>query len=379
MTTGPEALIDRIVLIVSDLDQAEDDYVRTLGCSVEGRDDVEPALARVLRIPGAHGRRSRLRLGRERIELLEFTGWLGRSYPPDSTSTDLWFQHVAIVVTDMTDAHRQIMADRRFRPISRRGPVQLPESSGGVTAFKFRDYDGHPLELLALPEEGVSQEWPDADGPFAGLDHTAIAVTDTMRGTEFFSSVFGFSVGSCTENRGPEQADLDAVDDVQVSVTRVAPDQPVPRLELLHYHVGTRRPIPVDVASNDIAATHSVVQVASLDATAEALRRRGTPLGDNDPTILDGGIRAVRISGPDGHLFLVEERAAATLSVPSRPFLNSAPSRCRVRFCGRTRCGVSMAKLRWLWPTFRGGVSRRAGRACAGDRVWPARTLSAIL
>ena len=35
MTTMPDAVIDRITLIVSDLDRAEDDYVSTFGCRVE--------------------------------------------------------------------------------------------------------------------------------------------------------------------------------------------------------------------------------------------------------------------------------------------------------------------------------------------------------
>ena len=177
MTTRPDVVIDRITLVVSDLDEAEDDYVKTFGCSVESRADIEPALTGVLCIRPTRGRRSLLRLGRERIELLEFTDLAGRPYPPDSTSTDLWFQHMAIIVNDMTDAHQRVMANRRFRPISRHGPVRLPDSSGGVTAFKFRDHDGHPLELLAFPQGRVPREWRNANGSgsFLGVDHTAIA------------------------------------------------------------------------------------------------------------------------------------------------------------------------------------------------------------
>ena len=313
MTTRPDVVIDRITLVVSDLDEAEDDYVKTFGCSVESRADIEPALTGVLCIRPTRGRRSLLRLGRERIELLEFTDLAGRPYPPDSTSTDLWFQHMAIIVNDMTDAHQRVMANRRFRPISRNGPVRLPDSSGGVTAFKFRDHDGHPLELLAFPEGRVPGEWRNANGtgPFLGVDHTAIAVSDSASSAEFFGSVFGFSVGARTENGGPEQADLDDVDEVQVSVTRLARDLPAPRMELLHYHAGTRRPVPPGTASNDIVATHCVVRVASLDATAAALARRDMPLADHDLMILQGGIYAALVSGPDGHRFLVEERAAA--------------------------------------------------------------------
>jgi catechol 2,3-dioxygenase-like lactoylglutathione lyase family enzyme len=312
MTASPDVVIDRITLITSDLDRAEADYAETFGCTVEHRADIEPALTRVLCIPPARGRRSLLRLGRERIELLEFADSAGRPYPSGSTSTDIWFQHVAIVVSDMTDAHQRVMASRRFRPISRNGPVRLPDSSGGVAAFKFRDHDGHPLELLACPEGRVPAGWRGANGtgsPFLGVDHTAIAVNDTTRSTGFFGAVFGFSIGTSTENRGPEQDDLDDVDDVQVSVTRLGPDLPAPRMELLHYHVGTRRPVPPGTASNDILATHSVVRVASLDATAAALARRGTPLAGHDLMVLRAGMRAALVAGPDGHRFLVEERA----------------------------------------------------------------------
>src|SRR5580700_8860294 len=310
MRIRPGTVIDRVTLVVSDLDRAEDDYVRTFGCRVEHRADIEPALTRVLCIRGARGRRSLLRLGCERIELLEFTDSAGRPYPAGSTSTDLWFQHMAIVVNDMRHAYQRVMANRRFRPISRDGPVRLPDTSGGVTAFKFRDHDGHPLELLAFPEGHAPGEWRaiNGTGPFTGIDHTAIAVSDSGRSTTFFGSVFGFSVGTPTENCGPEQAALDDVEDVCVSVTQVAPDLPAPRLELLRYRAGTRRPVPPDTASNDIVATHSVLRVASLDATAAALARRGTPLAGHDLMVLRGGMRAALVTGPDGHRFLVEER-----------------------------------------------------------------------
>jgi catechol 2,3-dioxygenase-like lactoylglutathione lyase family enzyme len=310
--TGVHAVrIDRVILIVSDLDRAEDDYVMTFGCSVEQRGTIDHSLTSVLAIPEATGRRSLLRLCRERIELLEFADSMGRAYPCDSTSTDIWFQHMAIVVGDMADAHERVMSHPRFRPISRAGPVQLPDESRGVMAFKFRDHDGHPLELIAFPKALAPSEWRTAGtaGPFLGVDHTAIGVRDSNVSARFFTSVFGFSVGPRTENRGPEQAELDDVDDVHVSVTQLARDLPAPRMELLQYHVGPRRPIPSSTSSKDIAATHSVVHVTSLDATADALMRYGTPLSSHARMTLDGGIPAALVSGPDGHRFLIEQRA----------------------------------------------------------------------
>ena len=311
MTTGPAAVIDRITLIVSDLDRSEDDYVTTFGCAVERRDTIEPSVTSVRGIPHARGRSSCLRLGRERIELLEFMDSAGRPYPPDSTSTDLWFQHMAIVVNDMTRAHKKVMANPRFRMISRGGPVRLPDSSGGVTAFKFRDHDGHPLELLAFPAGHGPGEWRSTNGggPFLGVDHTAIAISDTARSASFFEAVFGFRAGPGTDNRGPEQDALDDVDDVRVRVTPLARGLPAPRMELLSYHVGRRRPIAPDTVSNDITATHCVVNVASLEVTAAALARCGRPLSADDLMTRRGGIRAALVEGPDRHRFLVEERA----------------------------------------------------------------------
>lgn len=316
-----DARIDRITMIVSDLYQAENDYVTTLGCGVERRDAIEHSLAAVLGIPQARGRRSLLRLGCERIEMLEFTDSAGRPYPCDSTSTDIWFQHMAIVVGDMTDAYQRVMANPRFRPISRSGPVRLPVTSGGAVAFKFRDHDSHPLELIEFPEGRGPGEWRNADdtGCFLGIDHTAVGVSDSAISAGFFRSVFGFSAGTRTENRGREQDELDDVDDVRVSVTQLAPDLPAPRLELLEYHVGTRRPIPRDTASNDIAATHSAIEVTSLDATAAALARCGHPLTSDHLMTMHGGTRAALISGPDRHRFLVEERTPAATTRRAHP------------------------------------------------------------
>ena len=48
MTAGPQTVIDRVTLIVSDLDRAEEDYVRTFGCCVEQRSDIERSLTGVL-------------------------------------------------------------------------------------------------------------------------------------------------------------------------------------------------------------------------------------------------------------------------------------------------------------------------------------------
>ena len=123
-------------------------------------------------------------------------------------------------------------------------------------------------------------------------------VTPT-RSTGFFGSDARVRVGDRTENCGPEQAALNDVEDVCVSVTHLAPDLPAPRLELLRYRVGTRPPILAETVSNDIAAIHSVMQVASLNATAAPpSHAAGVPSTGDDFITPHGGTRVARMAGP---------------------------------------------------------------------------------
>ncbi|WP_242057976.1 MULTISPECIES: GMC oxidoreductase [Nostoc] len=93
-----------------------------------------------------------LQLGDELIELMEYLNIPSQPIPSDSQSNDLWFQHLAIVVSDMDSAYTHL---RSFpiQPIST-APQTIPpgnEASGGVRAFKFKDPDGHDLELIWFP------------------------------------------------------------------------------------------------------------------------------------------------------------------------------------------------------------------------------------
>jgi hypothetical protein len=56
-------------------------------------------------LPGAKARIVRLKLGEELIELTQYLSTKGQSIPPDSSSNDLWFQHIAIVVSNMQKAY----------------------------------------------------------------------------------------------------------------------------------------------------------------------------------------------------------------------------------------------------------------------------------
>lgn len=223
---------------------------------------------------GAGGRAfsTTLSLGQQQLELLQFAS-AGKPYPQDTRSSDLLFQHAAIVVSDMDEAFRQLSAVAGWTAISRNGPQALPEKSGGVTAFKFRDPEGHPFELLAFPPAERPAQWKQANSqsPFLGIDHSAISVADTGVSVAFYEAV-GLSVSGGSVNTGIEQERLDALPNPRVTVTALSAGATAPHLELLCYQQrGTPIPGISPVRDNDVAATRTIwqPQVANRPGDAE--------------------------------------------------------------------------------------------------------------
>ena len=197
------------------------------------------------------GTRLPLRLGEQRIDLDSFDV-LGRPYPAAPTSADLCFQHLALVTDDAAAMWARAVALEAV-PISTDGPVTLPASAGGVTALKFRDPEGHPLELLQFPSENQSS-WRGAG--LLGVDHSAISVSDAGASCRFYQAL-GLSVQGPTLNHGPTQMALDGLPQVEVDVLPMMPRLSTPHLELLAY----RRPIGRTAGrleANDLVATRTV-------------------------------------------------------------------------------------------------------------------------
>jgi catechol 2,3-dioxygenase-like lactoylglutathione lyase family enzyme len=235
----------------------------------------------------------RLRLGAQHLELAAFDP-PGADYPARSTAADLWFQHVAIVTGDM-DAATRALGPFAVEAITQGGPQTLPASDGGVIAFKFRDPEGHPLELLQFPPGTGAAEWQCA-GAFLGFDHSAISVGDAARSVDFYTSGLGLSVGSRTLNHGPAQERLDGLAAARVEVVALRPSEaPTPHVELLAYHP-PGRPAPV-LTPRDIAATR--LDFAVDDIEAIAARIAFLPPGIVPAA---GGARTALLRDPDGHL-----------------------------------------------------------------------------
>ncbi len=142
--------LSRITLICSDPDRLADFYECAFGFVRTGETSIaEPAFAQLMGIAGATGRSITLQLGEQEMELLVVHP-RGRPYPRPVSGRSALFQHFAIVVSEMGRAYERLSAHGGWTTISTDGPQLLPASSGGVTAYKFRDPEGHPLELIAL-------------------------------------------------------------------------------------------------------------------------------------------------------------------------------------------------------------------------------------
>ena len=127
-----------------------------------------------------------LALGAERIVLALRDAATPK--PPPVPGFDANFQHMAIVTADMDAAFARL---QRLAPvaISRGGPQRLPAAAGGVLAFKFRDADGHPVELIEFPPGQGAPRWQQVgEDPWverlhqcaAGMWWTAIRLRKTQ-------------------------------------------------------------------------------------------------------------------------------------------------------------------------------------------------------
>ncbi len=269
--------ITRITRVVSNLDRAEKFYRDAVGFRTIGRRPFDGA---PLGLTGI-AEEMTMRLGAEEIALVQFAE-RGLPYPPDSRSDDLWFQHLAIVVNDMDAAYAHLRSSPGWRPITMDGPQLLPPSNGGVRAFKFRDPDGHPLELIWFPPGQGRAIWhaESAAGPFLGIDHSALAISSRPRALGFYRRL-GFRVGARSLNIGPAQSRLDGLPDARVRITGLRPASvDGPGLELLAYRPAGRA-CP-QTSANDVVTDWVTIEI-------------NRPIGDCPRTIRD----------PDGHLVVL--------------------------------------------------------------------------
>jgi catechol 2,3-dioxygenase-like lactoylglutathione lyase family enzyme len=308
------ARLEQVVVPVSDIVRTEQFFHRGLGFDTVARGTLGgEGFAHLTGLDGAEAKFLTMRLGSDEVQFVQYAH-PGKPYPADSKSPDLWFQHFAVIVSDMGKAYARLR-HVRFVPISAGGPVKLPPQNGTVQAFKFRDPDGHPLELLYFPAGQGRPVWhrPAGGRIFLGIDHSAIGVSDTARSLEFYRDLLGMQLAYQTTNRGATQARLDGTPGAVVEVTGLRPASPEgPGIEFLDYRVPqTGRPAPADRRSDDLTHLELRLAVDDLDGLVARLHAANVIFISMPDEVLSGdGRRAAMVADPDGHAVILDQGAA---------------------------------------------------------------------
>lgn len=307
--------VDAVGITVSDIDRSVEFFSKVL--SFEKVSDIEVMGSEYERLQGVFGARMRIvrmRLGEEFIDLTEYLTPRGRPIPVDSRSNDQWFQHIALVVSDMDRAYQQLRAHKVQHTST--GPQRIPDwnkAAAGIKAFYFKDPDGHNLELIYFPSGKGNPKWQQSNGRlFLGIDHTAITVSDTARSLDFYRDVLGMKLAGESENYGTEQEHLNNVfaSRVRISGLKAPSGFGIEFLDYLTPRDG--RPMPPDTRANDLWHWQTAIRVARADAAADKLKSaRARFVSPGVTTIPDRALGIAKgfiVRDPDGHGLQLIER-----------------------------------------------------------------------
>lgn len=296
-------------MTVSDMDRSIEFYTKVL--SFEQVSDVEVAGDDYERLQGVFGLRMRvvrMRLGDEFIELTEYLAPKGRPVPVDSRSNDRWFQHIAIITSDMDKAYGLLRQNKVEHAST--GPQRLPDwnkNASGIKAFYFKDPDKHALEILQFPEGKGDEKWHRRDKLFLGIDHTAIVVNNSEASLKFYQDVLGLKIVGVSENYGTEQEHLNNVFGARLRITSLRAGGGGPGIEFLEYLAPRDgRPFPADERANDLFHWQTTLLIRAVDIAAENLIQKKYLFVSPGVIALDepklGFSKGVLVRDPDGHV-----------------------------------------------------------------------------
>ena len=304
--------IESVSVSVGDMDRSIEFYRTALSFEVVA--DTELSGDEVEHLYGVFGARLRvatLKLGGETLKLEQFLAPHGRPIPDDSHSNDRWFQHIAIIVSDMDRGFAWLRA--QHVEFASPGPQLLPSwnrNAGGIAAFYFRDPDSHNLEILHfLPGKG-DPKWQQPGGRlFLGIDHSAIVVADTEASLKYYRDTLGLKVAGESENYGVEQERLNNVFGVRLRITALRAESG-PGVELLEYLAPrTGRAMPINTLSNDLWNWH-IDMLADVSGSDAAVRQGHYAYVSPGPIHWPAhqSQQMLLIRDPDGHETLLESR-----------------------------------------------------------------------
>lgn len=308
----PAAVVQKVGpvgMTVSDMDRSIDFYMQVL--SFQKVSDVEVEGEDFERLQGVFGVRMRvvrMQLGEEFIELTEYLTPKGRPVPVDSRSNDRWFQHIAIITSDMDQAYAWLRRHKVEHAST--GPQRLPDwnkNAGGIKAFYFKDPDKHALEILQFPPDKGAARWQSKDKLFLGIDHTAIVVQNTDASLQFYRDVLGLEVAGTSENYGTEQEHLNNVFGARLRITGLRATGGGPGIEFLEYLAPRDgRPFPSDGRANDLFHWQTNLQIGSVDLAAGNLLNGKYVFVSPGAVALKNSVlgfsKGLLVRDPDGHV-----------------------------------------------------------------------------
>jgi catechol 2,3-dioxygenase-like lactoylglutathione lyase family enzyme len=288
--------VDSVGIPVSDMERSRAFYSDVLGFrQIADREVFGEPYEKLYGIFGVRLRSVRMQLGDEFIELMQFQTPRGRPLPGDSRSNDHWFQHVAIIVSDMDKAYAVLRA--HHVGYASTAPQRLPDwnpNAGGIRAFYFRDPDNNNLEVLAFPPGKGQPKWQRKDSTFLGIDHTAIVVSNTDRSLVFYRDRLGLAVAGHSDNFGTEQEHLNNVEGAHLRITALRGGQG-PGVEFLEYLAPAGgRPIPADSRATD--GWYWQINLGTPSAAIPSVALPQRELGYDNASI---------VRDPDGHATLI--------------------------------------------------------------------------
>ena len=307
--------VDAIGITVSDMTRSLAFYTEVLPFKQVAQSEVTgDAYKHLTGVFGLRIQVVRLQLGDEFIELIHYLAPRGRPVPINSRSNDHWFQHIAIIVSDMDKAYALLRAHNVEHASP--GPQRLPDwnpNAGGIQAFYFRDPDGNHLEILQFPEGKGDPKWhTNSHRLFLGIDHTAIVVANTNTSLHFYRDSLGLRVAGASENYGIEQERLNNVFGAHLRITALKASSG-PGIELLEYIAPrTGRPMPADTRANDLWHWQIQVTTPDIDAVFDTIRAEHYDLvssGKIDmPRDKRDFARGFMARDPDGHAVMFMEQ-----------------------------------------------------------------------
>jgi catechol 2,3-dioxygenase-like lactoylglutathione lyase family enzyme len=307
--------VGAIGITVKDMNRSVKFYEEVLGFQkVSDNEFSGAAYERLNNLFGLNIRVVKMQLGDEFIELTDYLTSGGRSIPEDQKANDLFFQHIAIVVSDMDKAFEQL---RRFNvEYVSTLPQTLPitnVAAAGIKAFYFHDPDDHNLELIYFPKGKGNTKWQTSNAKiFLGIDHTAIGVSSTENSQKFYEDALGIERKGDSWNFGTEQEHLNNVEGASLHITGFRATAG-PGVEFLQYLVpGPGKKYPADTRADDIWFWQTTLFTSDAKALYNKLKASGYSFISREIVDINAnGVhsRSFIVKDPDGHALFIKEMA----------------------------------------------------------------------